>query len=119
MIKALPPSERVMEAIKDHSILGDKRPFEIATQIPLFKSGLLGTAVEVWSSYEMGYGPTRLEIEPGKPVIVRVVDDDIEEQLLFAGGYLCGYVEGVGGDLNKLQIWLSPYVDEENPLVTQ
>lgn len=95
-----------------------REPFEIAAQIKLFKAGLLGTAVTVWSSYEMGYGPTQLEMKPGEPVIVRVVDDAIEDQLLFAGGYIAGFCESTGGDLDKLHIWLAPYVDEKNPLVT-
>lgn len=112
------PSERVLEAVEGQSPYGESTPFAIASQIPLFKAGMLGTAVEIWSSYEDGYAPTRLESEPGQPVIVRVVDDEIEDQLLFAGGYICGYIEGIGGDLDKLHIWLQPYVDEQNPLMT-
>ena len=110
-------SERAANAVKGRSPYGESTPFTIAAQIPLFKSGMLGTAVEVWSSYEGGWEPARLESEPGKPVIVRVVDDDIADQLEFAGGYICGYLEGLGGDLDKLQIWLQPFVDESNPLV--
>ena len=85
--------------------------FEIAGQIKLFKAGLMGTAVTVHSSYEGGYGPHTLEIEPGKMVIVRLDDEEIETQLEFAGAYICGFIEAVGGDLRKTKIWLEPFND--------
>lgn len=85
--------------------------FEIAGQIKLFKAGLMGTAVTVHSSYEGGYGPHMLEIEPGQPVIVRLDDEEIETQLEFAGAYICGFIEAVGGDLHKAKVWLEPFND--------
>lgn len=86
--------------------------FEIAGQIKLFKAGLMGTAVTVHSSYEGGYGPAVLQAdESGRPVVVRLDDEEIETQLEFAGAYICGFIEAVGGDLQKTKIWLEPFND--------
>lgn len=117
VIKALPASERVLEIVRDESpIEGGDKPFQVAAQLPLFKAGLLGTAVQVWSSYEGGYGPTPvcLAVEGNQqPITIRVDDDAIEDQIQFAGGYIIGWTEALGGDIEKLSIWLKPVGEPE------
>lgn len=89
-------------------------PYRVAAQLKMFKSGLLGTAVQVYSSYKGGYGPSPIIMAvDGKtePVTIRVTDEAIEDQVHFAGGYIVGWTQSLGGDIEKLDIWLEP-VDE-------
>lgn len=82
---------------------------EIASQAKLFKAGLFGASVTVWSSYEGGHGPTQLMLTENDPVVIRLNDLDIDDQIQFAGGYILGYTEGTGGDLDKVRIWLQQH----------
>ena len=83
--------------------------YRIAAQSRLFLSGAMGDAVTVWSSYEGGYGPTQLRYTEDQPVVIRREADDADDQLQFAGGYICGWTESVGGEPNKLDIWLEEH----------
>lgn len=110
IIKDLPPSPTVMGYVKDSSVLeGGRQPYEFVGQLKLFKAGMLGTAVTIWSSYEDGYGPTQLMLDEEQPVIIHLADDKIEDQVRFGAAYIAGYAEGTEGDPEKLQIWLEPH----------
>lgn len=109
VIKGLPPSARVMEMVKDRSPMEGQEPFQFVGQLKLFKAGAFGTSVTIWSSYEDGYGPTQLMLKDNEPVVIKLDDQEIDDQARFGAAYIAGFVEGVGGDIEKLSIWLEPH----------
>lgn len=92
-------------------------PMEFVAHLRLFKAGMMGTTVSMYSSYEGGYEATPVTFTTGEdPLVFRVDEDGVEQQIMFAAGYCFGWVEKVGGDVSKLRIWLVPHQHDENSL---
>jgi len=84
-------------------------PYQLAAQLPLFKAGMLGSAVTIWSKAEgtdNPYPATALCSEGDTALVIRVTDDDAEQAILFAAGYIYGWHESLGGQAEDLDIWL-------------
>ncbi|ACH62074.1 hypothetical protein MYRNA_66 [Mycobacterium phage Myrna] len=101
-------------SVASEPFLGNPRPYRVSAQAKLFKSGLMGSTVTVWSKVdgEGGHEPRPVMHDAETPVIIRLDEDeeDVDRQIAFAAGYVYGWVESVGGDsaLDRLDIWLEP-----------
>ncbi|QZE10409.1 hypothetical protein SEA_SCOOBYDOOBYDOO_58 [Mycobacterium phage ScoobyDoobyDoo] len=89
------------------------KPIQLGVQITLFKTGVMGDAVTIWSSVQPdGYGPTQAMLEDDKPVVVRrdAGAEEIDKTISFVAGYIYGWVEKIGGEraIDQLDIWLEP-----------
>ena len=93
------------------SELGPNRPYEIAAQIKLFKAGMLGPAVTLWSKHKDGER-AQLMLREDEPLVFQAQADNVEDQVMFAGGYVVGWHEQLGAKLEDLSVWLEPYVGE-------
>jgi hypothetical protein len=107
-----------VEVTPNPSVPKEVKPYRIATQFPVFKTGAMGQQVTVWSSVEGegGHEPLQLMHDGEIPVVISLADEDVDQALAFAAGYIYGWVEKTGGDgaLDRLEIWLEPYrVDDE------
>lgn len=114
IVKALPPSVRTLNAVEGQSPGGEADQFEFAVHRRLFKAGMMGHAVTLWSSCRgaFPYPPSRLEVEPNVPLIVALDSEDIDDQLTFAASYITGWVESQGGKLQDLRIWLESHQEQ-------
>lgn len=90
------------------SELGSNQPFEVAGQIKLFKAGLMGPAATLWSKHKDGE-KAQLMAKDDIPLVFRADGDKIEDQIMFAGGYIVGWHEQLGAKLEDLNIWLEPW----------
>lgn len=83
-------------------------PYTVAGQIKLFKAGLLGVAVTMWSEASGGviYPRTQLMIDADTEWVCTVEEEKAEEAIGFAGGYIFGWYEAQGGKPEDLKIWL-------------
>lgn len=104
-------------SVASEPFMGNPRPYKVSAQAKLFKSGLMGSAVTVWSKVdgEGGHEPRMVMHDAETPVIIRLTEDnseDVDQQIAFASGYVYGWVEKVGGEsaLDRLEIWLEPVV---------
>ena len=84
-----------------------EKPYEIAGQLKLFKAGLMGNAVTIWSKHKDGE-KSQLQLRSGEPLVVTLDSEDPEGELVFAGAYIMGWNEGTGGNLEDLEIWIEP-----------
>ena len=110
VIKALPPSEKTLERVKNHAP-ADEDVFDFASQFRLFKVGMMGEAVTMWSSCStegFSYPPAQVMVTEDEPLVVTVDAPELDNQLLFAASYVTGWVESQGGKLQDLRIWLEP-----------
>ena len=91
----------------------DRNPFEVVAQKKMLKSGLLGRQAVMWSRYNGpdGYPASPLLARDGEPMIFTFDEEHLDDRIGFAAGYLCGWVERLGGDLDLLEIWLEKHED--------
>jgi hypothetical protein len=89
------------------------KPYQIAAQLKMFKNGLMGEAVTMWSRAKgnPAWDKTQLFIDATTPWVCSWTEPNLEQDVLFAAGYVYGWHESRGGQPQDLEIWLETHVE--------